>query len=61
MEQITEGRMGKRTPQIALDAQTAKGVSWNGDAINVTEYETEDRKSTRLNSSHGYISYAVFL
>src|SRR2546422_7834744 len=22
--------------------------------------ETEDRKSTRLNSSHGYISYAVF-
>src|SRR2546429_3114202 len=24
------------------------------------EMETEDRKSTRLNSSHGYISYAVF-
>src|SRR5687768_17705266 len=23
-------------------------------------YETADRKSTRLNSSHGYISYAVF-
>src|SRR2546422_6832744 len=22
--------------------------------------QTEDRKSTRLNSSHGYISYAVF-
>src|SRR2546422_6186690 len=22
--------------------------------------ESEDRKSTRLNSSHGYISYAVF-
>src|SRR2546422_7378915 len=22
--------------------------------------ETQDRKSTRLNSSHGYISYAVF-
>src|SRR5687768_18110775 len=22
--------------------------------------DTEDRKSTRLNSSHGYISYAVF-
>src|SRR5687768_17917592 len=26
------------------------GVEWN----------REDRKSTRLNSSHGYISYAVF-
>src|SRR2546429_1640980 len=23
-------------------------------------YKYEDRKSTRLNSSHGYISYAVF-
>src|SRR2546429_6705480 len=23
-------------------------------------YEYQDRKSTRLNSSHGYISYAVF-
>src|SRR2546422_8669087 len=23
-------------------------------------YEIQDRKSTRLNSSHGYISYAVF-
>src|SRR2546422_1503060 len=24
------------------------------------EYPVRDRKSTRLNSSHGYISYAVF-
>src|SRR5687768_18004171 len=26
----------------------------------VRAYGMEDRKSTRLNSSHGYISYAVF-
>src|SRR2546429_5445193 len=26
----------------------------------VTQLRVEDRKSTRLNSSHGYISYAVF-
>src|SRR2546422_2182493 len=26
----------------------------------LTTDENEDRKSTRLNSSHGYISYAVF-
>src|SRR5687768_18043821 len=26
----------------------------------VTERSEQDRKSTRLNSSHGYISYAVF-
>src|SRR2546422_28250 len=28
--------------------------------ISVTLVQLEDRKSTRLNSSHGYISYAVF-
>src|SRR2546422_1239070 len=28
--------------------------------ILVRNVEREDRKSTRLNSSHGYISYAVF-
>src|SRR2546422_8029649 len=27
---------------------------------NQREYVLRDRKSTRLNSSHGYISYAVF-
>src|SRR2546429_6377598 len=26
----------------------------------ITVAQTRDRKSTRLNSSHGYISYAVF-
>src|SRR2546422_4568573 len=26
----------------------------------ISSYVWEDRKSTRLNSSHGYISYAVF-
>src|SRR5687768_17985083 len=28
--------------------------------LNVRGASTSDRKSTRLNSSHGYISYAVF-
>src|SRR2546422_958515 len=28
--------------------------------VDLDAYEIEDRKSTRLNSSHGYISYAVF-
>src|SRR2546422_6984644 len=30
------------------------------DAVVINPYDLEDRKSTRLNSSHGYISYAVF-
>src|SRR2546422_2199996 len=34
----------------------AKCSSAHGQA----EQDTQDRKSTRLNSSHGYISYAVF-
>src|SRR2546429_1754256 len=28
--------------------------------FNIARADQEDRKSTRLNSSHGYISYAVF-
>src|SRR5687768_18149770 len=30
------------------------------DAVGQERAEPQDRKSTRLNSSHGYISYAVF-
>src|SRR3989304_5496310 len=31
-----------------------------GNAILLVVFDDDDRKSTRLNSSHGYISYAVF-
>src|SRR2546422_2070097 len=36
---------------------------WNQDAVQIPPADTgvlADRKSTRLNSSHGYISYSVF-
>src|SRR2546422_7028080 len=37
------------------------GLSWTGSVIGALAYQLSgDRKSTRLNSSHGYISYAVF-
>src|SRR2546422_7339817 len=32
----------------------------SGAAARAVPYQRGDRKSTRLNSSHGYISYAVF-
>src|SRR2546422_6449171 len=46
---------GAQARRVLLDAVAAE---WN---VPVSELSTEpDRKSTRLNSSHGYISYAVF-
>src|SRR2546426_2591282 len=36
------------------------GASGNGDAHKIGNPEERDRKSTRLNSSHLVISYAVF-
>src|SRR2546422_2604883 len=41
------------------DPQLGGNIRW-GVSDNLTLNGTIDRKSTRLNSSHGYISYAVF-
>src|SRR5687768_18312638 len=44
---------------IAVQGPNARTKVWQ--VIPGSQAETEkDRKSTRLNSSHGYISYAVF-
>ena len=40
MDKITGGRNRKETAQILLDSQTNKGASWNGDAVNVSEYDS---------------------
>src|SRR2546429_4603174 len=49
-------RSARRVPMEDLDDHTRaiQDLRGRGRAIDV------DRKSTRLNSSHGYISYAVF-
>src|SRR2546422_3705234 len=39
-----------------VQVKKVNSVQW----VNVDYHTTLDRKSTRLNSSHGYISYAVF-
>src|SRR2546430_1931037 len=50
---------------VAIDATTGKEL-WNARIADVSQGETTpmaplvDRKSTRLNSSHSQISYAVF-
>src|SRR2546422_7743713 len=43
-----------RAPSVISSA-----LRWSSDHL-VPLQERQDRKSTRLNSSHGYISYAVF-
>src|SRR2546429_5914800 len=35
-------------------------IAGGGRCAQLVQVEDQDRKSTRLNSSHGYISYAVF-
>src|SRR2546429_7225973 len=41
--------------RVCVHARNVPGP-WAGNQVR----QREDRKSTRLNSSHGYISYAVF-
>src|SRR2546429_4953275 len=47
----------------SVDMRVPEGTDWLEYMLNVHDpdpQELGDRKSTRLNSSHGYISYAVF-
>src|SRR2546429_9511681 len=47
-------------PKSIFD-NVAYGLRINGSKVPIADaVEKRDRKSTRLNSSHGYISYAVF-
>src|SRR5687768_17919398 len=51
-------RMGQR---VSVEIQAYPGERWPGSVTYVYPLvDAADRKSTRLNSSHGYISYAVF-
>src|SRR5687768_18249667 len=51
----TQGSFSNSSSWIAYDAGSTSGLNTKG-----YEGAVLDRKSTRLNSSHGYISYAVF-
>src|SRR5687768_18052650 len=43
-----------------IDVDRVRRLRSHCDLVHVDGRAGEDRKSTRLNSSHGYISYAVF-
>src|SRR2546422_2971892 len=49
-----------RVDKIAFTGSTEVGKTIMREAVNAILSTRGDRKSTRLNSSHGYISYAVF-
>src|SRR2546422_2418816 len=49
--------LGRPAPRHALQDGAVLGIDRDDFAAALTR---RDRKSTRLNSSHGYISYAVF-
>src|SRR5205809_7549275 len=51
-------RKGRRRRAVARHAHGE--VRRRRRPTEIVHHEREDRKSTRLNSSHGYISYAVF-
>src|SRR2546422_6780981 len=48
-------RLFKRTVPVGIEHGTVAVLDQRN-----RQHEVTDRKSTRLNSSHGYISYAVF-
>src|SRR2546429_6135268 len=47
--------VGRDGLELFLNSSLSGVAGWR-----LTETDRRDRKSTRLNSSHGYISYAVF-
>src|SRR2546422_4506814 len=51
---------GAGAAEGAAQAATAQSVRDHTPRTGASVDPGEDRKSTRLNSSHGYISYAVF-
>src|SRR3712207_7073852 len=51
--------LGKLAPFVQLGINALTG-NWLGVAQDVFGLVSQDRKSTRLNSSHANISYAVF-
>src|SRR5689334_23983891 len=53
-----EGRAGRVLRRTAGDVPVPRHA--HGDRLALREFAVGDRKSTRLNSSHSSISYAVF-
>src|SRR5438132_5394666 len=55
-------RLGQVAPLVAtsITLNATEGQAFTGPVATFTDGDVRDRKSTRLNSSHTVISYAVF-
>src|SRR5216684_7000665 len=67
LAEMTQGRVDDPPTGVTESAKAAAVLEPVGDSLQGVELnlrafvgQDPDRKSTRLNSSHGYISYAVF-
>src|SRR5687768_17803559 len=56
---VQEDEVLRRMPDVVLASWCGKKMK-KSTIVSRTGWTSLDRKSTRLNSSHGYISYAVF-
>src|SRR2546430_11638030 len=56
---VTEKFRGERSPRAAAPKPPASGVVLRRKKADTLGPDGQDRKSTRLNSSHSQISYAV--
>src|SRR2546430_5624993 len=58
---LRHGILAERQAELLTDGLRALAIEGAGYDASVVEFiASEDRKSTRLNSSHSQISYAVF-
>src|SRR3712207_7503497 len=60
MKHRTFGRSGIKVSEVVFGAGAVGGILIHKDDATKREAIRRDRKSTRLNSSHANISYAVF-
>src|SRR3712207_7076524 len=61
-DELAVGERGAKEPHGLLEPRQALGLARCGVVVDKVrrDHVVEDRKSTRLNSSHANISYAVF-
>src|SRR5688572_31100543 len=57
---VLREHFGDRRRVLEIGSGTGQHAVYFGAALPHLEWQTADRKSTRLNSSHSQISYAVF-